>query len=893
VYESDEIVIIGGDTDARRLAGAEDVEWFPAIAAMFSRDGSTASHLWFVRSGARPRTDALAALADTATSLDAAVAGSKILDLDDPGHLLSVGFATDVFDSPYTGLDDDELDQGQYDVVRDVAAVGGESLFVRRDLARGLGGPDRLLPSLAAATDFCQRARLRGARVIVVPSSEVLVVDGGTEREPWRERAGRLRAMGKVYGPLTLLWTVPVAFLSGFADSTLSLFLGRWTFFDWLRAWAWNLVRLPNTLGERRRARHARAVGDEELFRYQVSGSVSLKRTSSQLSDRIRARLPGEDAIGVEAIGQELRRPSLIVGVAAVFLVLIAVRSLWSFGLPAVGESLAFPGSWLAGLGAYAGGWNPAGFGSEEVLPPLVAVVSVLRGLTLDSGRLAEYVAIAGSALLGVWGTVRLLRGWGIKAVPGTLAGLVYVTGSAYQGLASQTAIGTMIGLGVVPLVLRLALARWPKTALGRAGRVAAIGASTGIVALASPSLLLVPVVALLVWALINVNDGGAWRAVAISGAGVVLAIPMLFPWAGAVDLNVFLTQGAAFWSTSIVVVAATMIAAVAVVVSAPRRLALVAGWGGVLAAGGALLARSAGLGGGSEIGYAGLTLVTLGLAAITGAALEAITRSETSGWRRIVGGVAVAGALVLLAASSTVLLGGRAGLPPDRYREALAFTEARPGDAAESRVLLLGAPGELPGDERIIEGAAYRVVSAPTVELWEADLAAPRPADDALHAELLSVIAGETSRAGEALASFGIRWIVIMQDQPYAAAWSERLTGQLDIVSLSAGLENETYEIEAAGAFRSMTSAGIAWPSVGADYEGTAETGSRLTVRDNAHGRWGPAPWAQSGVWNEVSADSGTAAFAPIGERRTQAILAAVWLSVLVVSAWAGRRFG
>ena len=586
VYESDEIVIIGGDTDARRLAGAEDVEWFPAIAAMFSRDGSTASHLWFVRSGARPRTDALAALADTATSLDAAVAGSKILDLDDPGHLLSVGFATDVFDSPYTGLDDDELDQGQYDVVRDVAAVGGESLFVRRDLARGLGGPDRLLPSLAAATDFCQRARLRGARVIVVPSSEVLVVDGGTEREPWRERAGRFRAMGKVYGPLTLLWTVPVAFLSGFADSTLSLFLGRWTFFDWLRAWAWNLVRLPNTLGERRRARHARAVGDEELFRYQVSGSVSLKRTSSQLSDRIRARLPGEDAIGVEAIGQELRRPSLIVGVAAVFLVLIAVRSLWSFGLPAVGESLAFPGSWLAGLGAYAGGWNPAGFGSEEVLPPLVAVVSVLRGLTLDSGRLAEYVAIAGSALLGVWGTVRLLRGWGIKAVPGTLAGLVYVTGSAYQGLASQTAIGTMIGLGVVPLVLRLALARWPKTALGRAGRVAAIGASTGIVALASPSLLLVPVVALLVWALINVNDGGAWRAVAISGAGVVLAIPMLFPWAGAVDLNVFLTQGAAFWSTSIVVVAATMIAAVAVVVSAPRRLALVAGWGGVLAAG-------------------------------------------------------------------------------------------------------------------------------------------------------------------------------------------------------------------------------------------------------------------------------------------------------------------
>jgi hypothetical protein len=405
--------------------------------------------------------------------------------------------------------------------------------------------------------------------------------------------------------------------------------------------------------------------------------------------------------------------------------------------------------------------------------------------------------------------------------------------------------------------------------------------------------LLLVPVVALLVWALINVNDGGAWRAVAVSGVGAVLAIPLLFPWAGAADLNAFVTEGSAFWSTSIVVVVATVVAAVAVVVSAPGRLALVAGWGGVLAAGGAVLARSAIFGGGSEIGYAGLTFVALGLAAITGAALEAITRAETSGWRRIVGGVAVIGAVVLLAASSTVLLGGRAGLPPDRYREALAFTEARPGDAAESRVLLLGAPGKLPGDERIIEGAAYRVVSAPTVELWEAGLAAPRAADEALEAELASIIAGETSRAGEALAPFGIRWIVIMEDEPYAAAWSERLTGQLDIVSLSAGLENETYEIEAPGAFRSETSVGTAWPSVGAGYEGASETGNRLIVRDSAHSRWGPAPWAQSGLWNEVSADTGRADFAPIRERRIQAILAAVWLLVLVAFAWAGRRFG
>ena len=893
VYGSEEVVIIGGDADARRIAASESLEWFPAISAMFSRDGMSASHLWFVRSGAVPRADALGALVNTATSLDAAVAGSKILDVGNPNHLLSVGFATDVFGTPFTGLDDDERDQGQHDVVRDVAAVGGESLFVRRDLARGLGGPDRLMPSLAASTDFCQRARLRGARVIVVPSSEVLVPTRDPAAEPWRERAGRVRGMGKAYGPLTLLWSLPMAFLSGLAQSLISLLLGRWTFFDWLRAWGWNLARLPGTIGERRRARKGRLVGDEELFRYQVSGSVALKRTTTELSDRIRRRLPGEDTISVQAIGQELRRPSFVVGIIAVLLVLISVRSLWSLGLPAVGYSLPFPDSWSAALGAYAGGWNPAGFGTEEPLPPLIAVVGVLRAIALNSGRIAEFLAIGGSALLGVWGTVRLLRGWGIKAVPGTLAGMVYVAGPAAQGLAAETAIGAMIALGFLPLTMRLSLARWPHSSLGRVGRIAVVALTTGIAAAASPIMLVVPVGALLVWALINLNDRGAWRAVLVSAAGAALAVPMLFPWVGAANLEAFFTDGATYWTTSIVVAIAALVGAITVAISAPSRLALVAGWGGILAAGGALAARSDALGGGSEVGYAGLAVVAIGLGAITGAALESITRAELGGWRRVAGGVGVVAVVVLLAASSTVLLGGRAGLPADRFREALAFTEARPGVPSESRVLLLGAPGELPGDERTVEGAAYRVVSAPLVELWEADLAPERSADVALRAVLSTIIAGETSRAGEALAPFGIRWIVVMNDEPYATAWSERLTGQLDIVSLSAGLENESYEIEAPSAVRAATGSGSAWPQVGVGYEGTPNSIGRIEVRENAHPRWGPAPWQQAGAWNEVSMADGLAGFAPLGGRRNQAIAAAIWMVVLVGLAWAGRRFG
>ncbi|MEA3511153.1 MAG: hypothetical protein U9R51_06935, partial [Actinomycetota bacterium] len=133
VYETQRIIVVGGDTDARQIATAHNAEWIAGLGA-FIESGTDATHLWFVSDGVRPRPDALGALVRGQVRLDASVAGSKILDGANPDRLLSAGFATDVFETPYTGLDEDELDQGQYDVVRDVAAVGGQSTLIRADL---------------------------------------------------------------------------------------------------------------------------------------------------------------------------------------------------------------------------------------------------------------------------------------------------------------------------------------------------------------------------------------------------------------------------------------------------------------------------------------------------------------------------------------------------------------------------------------------------------------------------------------------------------------------------------------------------------------------------------------------------------------------------------------
>jgi GT2 family glycosyltransferase len=896
VYEAQRIIVVGGEKDARQIASAHGVEWIAGVAG-FIESCNDVTLLWLVFDGVRPRPDALGALVRVQSHLDASITGSKVLDEENPDRLLSAGFATDVFETPYTGLDEDERDQGQYDVVRDVAAVGGQSMLIRLDLARGLGGPDTAMAPFAAAVDFCQRARLRGARVVAVPSSEVLARDDHQELDRWRERAGRIRAMIKVYGPVTLLWALPMAFLSGFAQSFLSLFLGRWRFFHWLRAWLWNLVKLPNTLHERRLARSGRVVDDSELFRYQISGSVALKSVTAELSDRIRRRLPGEDGLSIEAVGDELRRPSFIVGALALLFVLLATRSIWALGLPAIGFSLPFTESGSGAISAYAGGWNPAGLGSVEALRPFTALAGLVQTILIDDRRLAEYVLTAGSWLLGIWGIVRLLRTWGIRAVAGTLAGIVYVAGPAAQAVAQETAVGVAIAVGLIPWSMRIALAPLPASWVSRIGRIAAIAVLAGLAAVLAPLTLAVPVVALLVWALLNVTDGTAWRAVGISLVGAVLAIPLLFPWLGVADLNRFITDGDAYWALPTVTAVIVAVAAAAVLVAAPQRLALIAAWGAIVAAAATLLARSAGFGAGREIEMVGLAAVSLGIGLIVGPSFEAITRvREVGGWRRVVAGVAVAASVLLVAASTVTILGGRAGYPADEYREAFTFSAARPGDPTASRILVVGAPGNLPGEDRTVGGAAYRLVSAPMPESWETYLHTAGVGDDALALTLESIIDGETKRAGELLAPFGIRWIVVFSEDErdqFADAWKTLFVGQLDLVPLGGGLSNTTFENEAENAVRAVSAEGSPWTRAGNGYEGKREFGVGLEVRENANSRWGPGDWEQIGWANGTTAAAGTVGFDPIESRRRQAIGAAVWLTALAGVAWGGRRFG
>lgn len=888
VYAPAEVLVVDGGDDVRAASGRRGAAWRPSLQAVMEALPKEVTFVWVLRDRARPRRDALGAMIRDGAKVDASVVGSKILDADDPKVLVAVGVATDVFDAPYSGLQEGEIDQEQYDVVRDVAAVSGASMLVRRDLFVGLRGVDPLMAPGAAAIDLCQRARMRGGRVVVAPSSEVLYV--APEKEPdWRERAGEIRAMFKVYSLVTLAWAVPLSFLTGLVESIVSPFLGRWKLFGFLAAWGWNLGHLPSAIRSRREVRRGRQVGDEELFRYQTGGSARLRLLWDETLDRLRTRFPEGLLSGftdvLDAGQQALRKPTFLVGFAAILFAVVATRSIWAGALPVVGFSLPPSDSATAALGAYAGGWNPAGLGSPEVLHPSVAGAAAAQVLLFGKAGLATSLLTLGAFLAGVVGAARLMRRWGMPQIPGYLAGVAYMGGPAVLGLAGGANWAPLLSLGVLPWVLVAALREVRNGWAGQVGRMAAVTAFSALVGVFAPVALLVAPAAMLVWAAVG-RGARWWPALRVIG-GAVAAVPVLMPWVLYADLPGFLGSGtAAYWDPSPWLLGVIAAAAVAALLAGDARVSPVAAWGGVLAALGFLAARTGTYGAGREVEAAALAAVALGTAGVVGAATAfGSFRASARGARYGIGMAGVALATIVVATTAAVAAPGRAGLPDDEFGDVFVFATAS-GDVP-SRILLFGPADTMPGESRDLEGIGYRVLDAPYPRLWDTYLHEPRLGDDALHDLLETMLDGEIRRGGEALAGFGIGWVAFTEESQLQLLFE----AQLDMLALPS-FSVPVYRVELPVAIASGAD-GTVWARSGTGFAASdGPGGSAVRIAQNADERWGPGAWSQDDWANLVDVPVGgdRVDFAGHGPRRTLAITAAAWFGLLVVAAVLGR---
>jgi GT2 family glycosyltransferase len=417
--------------DARVLSVGADVGMAGALRSALDLPAAhAADYVLMLHDDTALAPDAVARMVDAAQGIagleHVGIVGPKVVDWDDPKVLRDVGGSTDRFGHPYSPLQEDEMDQGQYDRVLEVLYVSSCAMLVSRGAWQRTGAFDERLDGHHDDLDFCWRARLAGFRVLMTPLAQVrhrqARAAGARGREAghggqYQAERAALAAMLKNYGVWSLLWLLPLHAVIGVLR-LVSLTLSRRfeDAYELASAWTWNLVHLPSTLRRRVRAQSVRSVGDGAVRRFMQSALIRMPRWFQQAERILEEQLEDEGTrvpVRARALSLGSQHPVLVGWVFGAAVALLSYRVLMSAPALEGGALPAFPGPATTYFGELLSAVRTTGLGGTSAASPALALLGALAWLPGFGG------AVVAKLLLG--------------ALP-PLAALVL-----YRGLARQT----------------------------------------------------------------------------------------------------------------------------------------------------------------------------------------------------------------------------------------------------------------------------------------------------------------------------------------------------------------------------------------------------------------------------------------------------------------------
>jgi GT2 family glycosyltransferase len=741
---------------------------------------------------------------------NAGVVGPKIVTWTDPDRLLQVGLGSDQFAVPSAPAERGELDQEQHDAVRDVFSVPGGCLLIRADLYEALGGFDEAMTFQGEDADLCWRAHLAGARVLVAPAARAAHLEAlGERRADDRRRLQtrhRLRMVLTNYGPFYTIAILPRQLLLSLVEMLVALVTGRFRHAgDVMAAYTWNLRRVPSLLAKRRRVKRLRQVPDLEIRRLQVRGSA---RFTAFARGQLNANRPSSANLGdtgrqlVSVVRQGFGQQNAVMVVVIAIVVAFGSRHLLTQRAPVIGEFVPFPSSAVDMLREWWSGWRAVGLGAEASAPTGLGIFGALGIVLLGATGVLRNLLIAGLLPLGAIGAWRLGR-MGMPSRAPAVAVLAYLLNPLPY---SAFAAGSWRGLAVyaaAPWILRRLVAAMgeapfapadPGAGLrGWARPIAALGVVVGLTTIfypATPLLVLLMVLGLVVGSALVSRWTGVFRLVAIGLGGAATAVALHFPWligglnnhdpdirfAGRVaDTGGYrLVQALHF---DVGPVGASRLTW-GLFVAAVLPLAIGRGWRLTWAvrawavAGACWLMLAAQRAGVIDVKLPPPQILlapaaaALALAIALGVvAFEVDLPGYRFGWRQLatfLGAAALVLAALPLLASS---FDGRWKMPRGGYDRTLRFQTPEIAASGPFRVLWLGHPSVLPVGawdlpSSVGSGAYATTVGLPTVgNLW----AGPETAAAKLLPEALAnARAGNSCHLGKLLAPMGVRYLVI-----------------------------------------------------------------------------------------------------------------------------------
>ena len=362
------------------------------------------------------QTDTVRKLVEELFISNAAVVGPKLMQWDKPTLLQSVGFGIDRCGEIDPFIEQNERDQEQHDAVRDVFFVSSACMLVRSDLFRELNGFSQDISFFGEDLDFCWRAHLSGARVLVSPTAVARHIDSFETRSPnliSRSSAARNRA--RTVAALTSRWRLPFVWLQMLLTSAIETVLGVFTgtFRESLASFRATvaLVLDASYIWQRRRqVRPLRRVAASEIAKLQVKGSARLTRFI-----RHRRALASREIASLVQSKKRWRQSSTrtagTVLLAVTILILVGSREIITDSSRVIGEMLPFENGSVSTSSVFTNflsGWWSSGFGEASANPTGLGLIALASYFLFGNLALLQTLMIVGSLFVGLIGMWRL-----------------------------------------------------------------------------------------------------------------------------------------------------------------------------------------------------------------------------------------------------------------------------------------------------------------------------------------------------------------------------------------------------------------------------------------------------------------------------------------------------
>jgi GT2 family glycosyltransferase len=532
------------------------------------RDQHTAGMdwVWLLHDDAAPEPEALERLlAEAESRPSASILGPKLVSWTNPERLQEVGFSVDRTGRAVSPIEDDEIDQGQHDQIRDVFFVNTAGMLVRRGVLLNVGGFDERMPAFRDDLDLCWRTHLTGGRVLVVPQARVRHFAAAASRSR-RTRAvnhprylierhttaAMLKATSLRKLPLALL----LSLVGGLVRAASLALTGRPAdALQVLWAWGWNAKELPVTLVHRRRLQRRRKVDDSAMAALRAPGGQRLRSLLRGMLEVVYgAEVGAHVAQRPDDSGEEQDMPStggsvlrVVAGhpvafMVASFALLMAISLRSILFAPAIASINlgVFPATAQELLREFAATYHPAGLGSTASASPSLALLGGAATLTFGKALVAEKLLLWLALPLMAATCTRALRVVVPQLWARALAGLLYATSPLALGALAEGRIGELVLLAVAPPALAQVVLAFrseqPREPWRPALRFALLAAVA--IAMSPPSVVAFALVVAVAMVVALLRARGSQRRLVVRqslllGGGLALALVLLLPWSG------------------------------------------------------------------------------------------------------------------------------------------------------------------------------------------------------------------------------------------------------------------------------------------------------------------------------------------------------------------------